>query len=110
MRLGLVFWFKATHSVHTPFHKHNFRVEVILEGKLINGMVGGLDFNDIYPQIEKVIKQFEGKNLNKIMEIPTVENIGRWILERIPQYKHANVKYVRVWEAENRFAEASSTK
>jgi 6-pyruvoyl-tetrahydropterin synthase len=110
MRLGLVFWFNAGHSVHTPFHEHNFRVEIILEGKLINGMVGGLDFNVIRPQIEKIIKKLESKNLNKIMKIPTVENINRYIYKRLPKYTYAKVVLIRVWETENRFAEAYQNK
>jgi len=110
MRLGLVFWFGASHSVHTPFHKHKFRVEIVLEGKLINGMVGGLDFNEIRPQIGVIIKQLENKNLNKLMKVPTVENIAKWISKKLPKYKQAKVKCIRVWETNNRFAEFYLTK
>jgi hypothetical protein len=56
----------------------------------------------------RVEHSVEGKKLNEIMEVPTVENICQWILKKVPLYDSAKVEYVRVWETENRFAEAPS--
>ena len=94
---------KASHEVFgRPLHEHEFKIEVVFEGKIKNGAVAGLDFHKAKEMVEGVVEELEGKRLNDIFEPATVENLAIYILRRL---KDLPIKSIRVWEAEDRFAE-----
>ena len=61
-------------------HGHNWLVSVTCESDKLdaNGMV--LDFT----AISRIVKRLDHVNLNDLVEQPTAENIGRWLLDQIP--------------------------
>lgn len=94
---------KASHEVFgRPLHEHEFKIEVVFEGKIKNGAVAGLNFHRVKETVRKVLGELEGKRLNDIFEPATVENLAVYILKKL---KNLPIKSIRVWEAEDRFAE-----
>lgn len=101
--LGIVFKLKASHQgFGKPLHEHEFKIEVVLEGKIKNGAVAGLDFHEVKEMIGKVIEELEGKWLNDIFDPATVENLAVYLLRRL---KNLPIKSIKVWETEDRFTE-----
>lgn len=85
-------------------HGHTYRLEVVAEGPVVNGMV--LDFADLKGAMREIMKTFDHTNLNLLMEMPSCENICLEILralkKRLPQKLT-----VRVWEGDGKWAECS---
>jgi 6-pyruvoyl-tetrahydropterin synthase len=101
--LGLVYTVCAKHSgFGRPLHAHDFRIEITFEGKLKGGAVEGLDFNKIKGRVERVVKELDGKNLNKIIDLPTVENIAVYLIKKLKKFP---IHSIKVWETADRFAE-----
>lgn len=101
--LGLIYTIKARHSVFgRPLHAHDFKIEVTFEGKLKGGAVEGLDFNKVKGRVEKVVKDLDQKNLNEIIDLPTVENIAVYLIKKLKTFPIYSIK---VWETTDRFAE-----
>lgn len=61
------------------------RVEVVLEGALPPGQHYLVDFGDIKQAIEPIRQQLDHQLLNDIegLEVPTVENMSRWIFQKL---------------------------
>ena len=67
-----------------------------------DGMV--IDFRDIKKIVnEKVMSKLDHKDLNKILDNPTSENIAQWVFGRLKP--HMNVISVRLWEGSGKWAE-----
>jgi 6-pyruvoyl-tetrahydropterin synthase len=82
--LGTVFKLHASHQgFGRPFHEHEFKVEVVFEGKIKNGAVAGLDFHQAKAMVQKALKELEGKRLNDFFEPASVENLAIYILEKL---------------------------
>lgn len=85
-------------------HGHTWKVEIAVEGEKLkeNGML--IDFNDLSFYIEKLKKRFDHCLLNDFLEIPTAENIAKYIfdfLEEELKNKEVNISFVRLWETPN---------
>ena len=72
-QIGIVKFLRASHG-RKP-HEHNFKIEFIFEGKLAGDFVEGIDFHDIMPKLDDVLKSLEEKYL------PDVDGIGRGTCE-----------------------------
>lgn len=85
-------------------HGHTYRFTVVVEGSVKeDGMV--IDFRDIKKTVnEKIMPKLDHKDLNKVFDNPTAENIAQWIYEQLKT--EMNVVSVRVWEGEGKWAEA----
>ncbi len=112
MRVAREFTFDAAHYVlddkgspcEEP-HGHTYKLRVVVEGEVgEDGMV--VDFREIKSIVgEVVLSELDHKDLNKVMDNPTAENIALWILEKLK--KKLNVVSVRVWEGSGKWAEAA---
>lgn len=103
--MGLVYTIEAAHSAFGgPLHGHSFRIEIYLEGRLRNNAVAGLDFKFVREKINKVVMKLDRKNLNEIIEEPTVENIACYLIKNLRSWP---IKSVKVWESSDRFAEVN---
>lgn len=73
-------------------HGHNWIITIYCKAQKLNknGMV--VDFSHIK---KKVKDKLDHKNLNKIIDNPTAENIAKWIAEKIP-----NCYKVKIVESE----------
>jgi 6-pyruvoyl-tetrahydropterin synthase len=101
--LGLVYKIQAKHSgFGRPLHSHEFKIEITFEGKLKDGAVEGLDFNKIKGEVKKEVGKLDGKNLNEIIDLPSVENMAVYLIKKLKKFPIYSIK---VWETADRFTE-----
>lgn len=88
------FTFEAAHHLavnvaaghpYAKLHGHSFRVEVFLRGEPEKGKDWICDFGEIERRVGEICAQLDHNYLNDIegLEIPTLENISRWIWQRL---------------------------
>ena len=107
MRLGVTDYIDCAHLLpgHPKcgqLHGHTYRVEVVVEGEMKDGMV--LDFADLKGQIRSVLARYDHRNWNDFIDYPTVENI----CERLAGELAARVAFpfrIRVYEGHAKWAE-----
>jgi len=105
-RVAKSYNFSASHQLSGPafgdchpcsrLHGHNYVVEVEVRGDINpeKGIV--LDFHYIDGVIKPLIEKLDHQHLNDILdEIPTAENLAKWIMENAPVKIFYSVK---VWE------------
>jgi len=107
MKIGVVDYLDCAHFLpgHAKcgsLHGHTYKVELMVEGDVRNGMV--MDFADLKSSMRAVLLQYDHKSWNDFIDYPSVENIcellHRQLRERLP------CAYVlRVWEGEGKWAE-----
>ena len=85
-------------------HGHTYRLEVVAEGPVVNGMV--IDFSDLKGGMREILKAFDHTNLNLLLEMPSCENICLEILRRLKARLPQRLT-VRVWEGDGKWAECS---
>jgi len=105
--IGIIKKFNASHG--SKLHEHNFKVEVILEGKIDqqNGFVKGIDHHEIIEELENIISKLENKNLKDILTNEGYnssgnESIAKYFIKKLKE--KFPVKYVKIWETEERYA------
>jgi len=113
------FSFEAAH--HLPWHQgrcknvhgHGYRLDVGIRGNLdSNGIV--VDFDDVQSTVrDEVLRKYDHTNLNDRIENPTAEVLAQRILLEIIELwatrkLHGRVVFVRVWENEHSYAEATN--
>lgn len=85
-------------------HGHTYRLEVVAEGPVVNGMV--IDFADLKGGMREILKAFDHTDLNRLLEMPSCENICLEILRRLKE-RLSHRLTVRVWEGDGKWAECS---
>lgn len=93
MEIFRAFTFDAAHRLtHLPdthkcrrLHGHTFRVEIHVDGELLQKYDWVIDFSDIIKNVSPVIEELDHNYLNDIegLENPTSENIAMWLWTRI---------------------------
>ena len=94
------------HGVTEPLHGHNFRVQVVVEGKRLQNKVKYLsDFVRLQEALQAVVKPLDHVNLNEHppfnKENPSAENLAGFIgREFTRHWKESGVRLesVTVWE------------
>lgn len=89
-----------------PLHGHNYRVQVVVEGKKLKNKVKYLtDFVRLRKILRAIVNRIDHVNLNDIepftIENPTAENVAAYIGREIrSQWKEPTVRLasVTVWE------------
>jgi 6-pyruvoyltetrahydropterin/6-carboxytetrahydropterin synthase len=110
MRLGVTDHIDCAHTLRGhpkcgQLHGHTYRVEVVVEGEMRDGMV--VDFADLKGQVRSVLSRFDHRDWNDFLEYPTVENI----CERIASELAGRIAFpfsIRVWEGHGKWAETSA--
>ena len=64
--------------------------------------MAGLDFNKVKGEVKKIVGELENKNLNAIVNVPTVENIASYLIQKL---KNFPIHRIKVWEEADRYAE-----
>jgi 6-pyruvoyltetrahydropterin/6-carboxytetrahydropterin synthase len=91
MRLGITDYIDCAHQLpgHPKcgqLHGHTYKVEVVVEGEMKEGMV--LDFADLKARVRVVLARYDHRHLNDFIELPTVENVcerlATEVAERVP--------------------------
>ena len=88
------FTFEAAHHLavnvanghpYARLHGHSFKVEVFLKGEKDEKKNWLCDFGEIERQIGQLRRELDHNYLNEIpgLEVPTLENISRWIWDRL---------------------------
>lgn len=88
------FTFEAAHHLavnvadghpYAKLHGHSFKVEVFLKGEKDKDKNWLCDFAEIERQIVALRRELDHNYLNDIdgLEVPTLENISRWIWDRL---------------------------
>ncbi len=85
-------------------HGHTFRIEINFVDKLINNMVGNLDFHEIKPRIDEVINELNKTYIDDVIkERGTVENIAIYIINNLKDI--SNLYSVIVYEGTDKYVE-----
>ncbi|MCO6415703.1 6-carboxytetrahydropterin synthase [Siccirubricoccus sp. KC 17139] len=81
------FAFDAAHKTtpDTPLHGHSFKVRVVMSGDPDPVYGWSHDLLEVAPVLDSVRKQLDHRYLNDIegLEMPTLENVARWIWNRL---------------------------
>jgi 6-pyruvoyl-tetrahydropterin synthase len=106
-QIGLIETFHASHG--SKSHEHDFKIEVVLEGKIDESteFVQGIDHYAVITELKKVISSIENKNLKEVLTTEGYkssgnESIARYFLNLLKD--KFPVKYIKIWETENRYA------
>jgi 6-pyruvoyltetrahydropterin/6-carboxytetrahydropterin synthase len=109
MKVGVIEHFDSMHLL--PGHRkcgvphgHTYRVEVTVEGPVVNGMV--IDFDLLKTSLRDLLKGYDHKDLNTILAYPSCENIANELLAQLKARLSVAHLTVRVWEGEGKWAEA----
>jgi 6-pyruvoyltetrahydropterin/6-carboxytetrahydropterin synthase len=81
------FTFEAAHQTppYSTLHGHTFKVELSFGGKPDPKYGWSVSLDDLYKQIDELRANIDGKYLNDVpgLEVPSLENISRWIWNRL---------------------------
>lgn len=83
-------------------HGHTYKVEVVAEGPVVNGMV--IDFDHLKKAMKDVVKALDHVDLNRMLPVPSCEYITLEILRRLKERVTQKLT-VKVWEGEGKWAE-----
>ncbi len=101
-RLCIIRNIDSAHGKH--IHGHTFRIEINFVDKLVNNMVGNLDFHEINPKIDSVIGKLDKTYIDDIIGTrATIENIAIYIINELKDIN--NLNSVIVWEGSDKYAE-----
>lgn len=108
MKVGVIEHFDSMHLL--PGHKkcgvphgHTYRVEVTVEGPVVNGMV--IDFDILKRNLRELLKTFDHVDLNTLMEFPSCENLSAAIHKGLKALVPNQKMAIRIWEGEGKWAE-----
>jgi 6-pyruvoyltetrahydropterin/6-carboxytetrahydropterin synthase len=81
------FTFEAAHQTppYSTLHGHTFKVELSFGGKPDPKFGWSVSLDDLQKQIDELRAAIDGKYLNDVpgLEVPSLENVSRWIWNRI---------------------------
>lgn len=101
-KLGIIKYIDSAHGKH--IHGHTFKIEINFVDKLINNMVGNLDFHEINPKFDLVINKLDKTYIDDVIKTrATVENIAIYIINELKDIN--NLYSVIVWEGSDKYAE-----
>lgn len=101
-RLCIIRTIDAAHG--KQIHGHTFKIEINFVDRLIDNMVGNIDFHDIIPKIDEVVKTLDKTYIDDVIKTrATVENIAIYIIKHLKDID--NLYSVIVWEGQDKYAE-----
>jgi 6-pyruvoyltetrahydropterin/6-carboxytetrahydropterin synthase len=109
MKVGVIEHFDSMHLLpgHAKCgvpHGHTYRVELTCEGPVVDGMV--IDFDVLKRSLREILKTFDHTDLNRLLPMPSCENISSEILKRLKE-KISHRLTLRVWEGDGKWAECA---
>jgi len=109
VRVGIFDHMDCAHSVKAldgcdVVHGHTYKVEVVVEGELKDGMV--MDFKALREATKRAMAKYDHKDLTTVFEVPSAENIAQALFADIKK-ELPGVYSVKLWEGYNKWAEAT---
>ncbi|MFH0701024.1 MAG: tetratricopeptide repeat protein [Candidatus Woesearchaeota archaeon] len=89
--LGIVAKFEAIHGSREK-HKNKFTIEVVMDGKIENGFVAGIDSLHPRKKLERIVDQLKEKYLDDILGRATDENIAQYFLYEMRTFPLSSIK------------------
>ena len=110
MRLGITDHIDCAHLLpgHVKcgrLHGHTYRVQVVVDGQLSEGMV--LDFAELKSQVRSVLARYAHRHWNDFLDYPTVENICQRLADEIADKLQLPFS-IRVYEGHAKWAETQA--
>jgi len=115
-QLKIITNFSAAHQLRNykgkceNLHGHNWKVEVYISSNTLNDIGLAIDFTDIKSLVNKILMEFDHKNLNDLPDFkkinPSSENIARvfysHINKNLDQFNSADLRLdkITVWESD----------
>ncbi len=107
--------FDAAHSLAgypgecARLHGHTFKVDVVVEGELLNSIGIVYDFKDLKNSVNGILDRFDHRHINEIPPfdeiIPTAENLANYLYHELRKDGDfppgVRIKQVNVWESES---------
>lgn len=94
------------------FHGHSYKLEVTVSSNKLNSQGMVMDFGDLKSIVKKhVLDRLDHSNLNDFFEVPTAENMIKWIHLKLDVFITEETKgkiileKVRLYETSNSYAE-----
>ena len=109
MRVGIFDHMDCAHSVKAldgcdVVHGHTYKVEVVVEGPLVDGMV--MDFKALRETAKRAMAKYDHKDLTKIFDVPSCEVIVKALFRDIKK-ELPGIYSIKMWEGYNKWAEAT---
>jgi 6-pyruvoyltetrahydropterin/6-carboxytetrahydropterin synthase len=108
MKVGVIEHFDSMHLL--PGHRkcgvphgHTYKVEVTVDGPVVNGMV--IDFDHLKSGLRELLKGYDHMDLNQIIPYPSCENIASELVARLRAKIPSGKLSLKVWEGEGKWAE-----
>ncbi|MCS7313338.1 MAG: 6-carboxytetrahydropterin synthase [Acidobacteria bacterium] len=110
MRLGIIEYIDSAHFLpgHPKcgrLHGHTYRVELVIQGQPDRGMI--IDFADLKKKLREVLRVYDHRSWNEVLEYPSVENICVRLAQDLTQVLDFPFT-LRVWEGHGQWAELSA--
>jgi 6-pyruvoyltetrahydropterin/6-carboxytetrahydropterin synthase len=111
MRLGITEYIDCAHLLpgHEKcgrLHGHTYKIELVIVGeRRAGGMV--VDFAELRQRARVVLEEYDHRNWNDLLELPTVENICDLLAQRFKE-RLPFPFVLRVWEGHDKWAETDS--
>ena len=108
MKVGVIEHFDSMHLLpgHPKCgvpHGHTYKVEVTVEGPVVNGMV--VDFDILKRALREILKTWDHTDLNRLLPVPSCEHISEAVLGQLRGKLPGLRMGVRIWEGEGKWAE-----
>jgi 6-pyruvoyltetrahydropterin/6-carboxytetrahydropterin synthase len=94
--------FLPGHPKCGSLHGHTYKIEIVVEGRIENGMV--IDFSDLKSSTREILSEYDHKAWNDVLSFPTVENICELLNRRLRE-RITFPFTLRVWEGDGKWAE-----
>lgn len=111
--LTVVTDFSASHIIPghpgkcARLHGHNWKVEISIQARELNGLGMAVDFADVKQLAKTVIDEVDHQHLNDIPPFttisPTAENVSAWLFQRLAKIintTQVTVSSVTLWETD----------
>jgi 6-pyruvoyltetrahydropterin/6-carboxytetrahydropterin synthase len=107
MKLGVIDYIDCAHYLpgHDKcgsLHGHTYKIEVVIEGEKKAPIL--IDFSELKKSIKSALLAFDHKNLNELLEYPSVENICESIKRKLGEQIQFPFT-LRVWEGHGKWVE-----
>jgi len=107
-----LFEFEAAHKLDIPtagkcqrLHGHTYKLEISVAGDINpeTGMI--VNFSDLKKFVnDEIIEKFDHFYLNDLFSLPTAENMGDWIWDKV-EASGFNICRLRLWETSDSYFE-----